>query len=308
MIITKKRIRSLKSNLGNIKPGTKFIVGVSNLNRYDVILKYAGFSENLEIGESVLPRPRGPVSMFNANGKNLVHRDQPMETAYTSLIWEWDQWAGRDQTERKSKLVDRSYKRYPRTFITPPSIELTVAMTSNGNKAIISPLFKYNGNDNDLLHRINLFLEIFGECHLFTENLNEMLIRSPIRLNWNVLPKGRMPWKELENNILPIVNRARKGNRPVIWDRIHTINKYGPDFLAIGKAGFNGYIVFGFEDKNLYIFESIFYGNASYIFDNNWEELSKKSKAEILDQDLQKSRIIHRANWKMKFNQMFNDK
>ena len=179
-------------------------------------------------------------------------------------------------------------------------------MTSNGNKAIICPIFEYNGNDDDMIHRINLFLELFGECQLFTENLNEMLIKSPIRLNWNVLPKGRMPWKELENTILPIVNRTPRGNRPIIWDRIHTISRYDPHFIAIGKAGFSGYIVFGFEDKNLYIFESIFYGNATYIFDKNWEELSKKSKAEILDENLQKSRMIHRANWKMKFNQIID--
>jgi len=307
MIISKKRIRSIKSNLGYINPGTKFIVGVSDLERYYTILNFLGFSENLEIGETVLPRPKGPISMFNANGKYLKHKDQPKETAYTTVFWEWEQWAGRDQTETHSKLVDRSYKRYPRTFIAPPSIELTVAVTSEDKKVIISPIFEYNNNDDDLIHWINLFLELFGECQLFTENLEEILIKKPIKLNWDILPEGRMPWEKLQNTILPIVNKASEGKRPVIWDRIHNINKYGPDFQAIGKAGFDGYIVFGFENKSLYVFESIFYGNATYIFDKEWEELSKKSKAEILDNNLQKNRIIHRANWQSEFDQIFNE-
>lgn len=117
------------------------------------------------------------------------------------------------------------------------------------------------------------------------------------RLNWEILPQGKIPWDILSNNLNPIVKRAREGNREMIWYRIHKINEYRPDFYAVGKAGFRGYIVFGFEDKNLYIFESIYHGNATYIFDNSWEELSKLSKAEILNKSLQKERIIHRINW-----------
>jgi hypothetical protein len=38
-------------------------------------------------------------------------------------------------------------------------------------------------------------------------------------------------------------------------------------------------------------------GNATYVFDERWEKLSKMTKAEILSQDLQTDHIIRRSKW-----------
>ncbi|OEC85690.1 MULTISPECIES: hypothetical protein [Methanobacterium] len=307
MLITKRRIRSLKSNIGNVVPGTKFVMGIKNIERYGDTLEHIGFTENLEIGETVLPMPQGSASEYNANGKYLKHKDQPKETIYKTREWTREQWAGRGQTETVTDFVEFSYKRYPRTFMEPPSIEFTIASTTNGDKLITAPVFEYNGNDSEFIHIINLFLELFGECQLFHENLDE-IIKPPInRLNWEILPQGPIPWQQVSRIIMPIIDKAPKSNRPVILDRIETIENFNPDFRAFGKAGFGGYIVFGFEEKNLFIFESIKYGNATYIFDNNWEELSQKTKAEILDNDLHKARIVHRINWGDQIKELFND-
>ena len=43
--------------------------------------------------------------------------------------------------------------------------------------------------------------------------------------------------------------------------------------------------------------ENMVYGNATYVFRDNWEELSKLSKAEIIKYNLQEKRLVHRANW-----------
>jgi hypothetical protein len=56
--------------------------------------------------------------------------------------------------------------------------------------------------------------------------------------------------------------------------------------------------VFGFTDRSLYVLENSFAGNATYIFDKNWEELSQLTKAEILAEKLQKYRLIHRIHWR----------
>jgi hypothetical protein len=42
--------------------------------------------------------------------------------------------------------------------------------------------------------------------------------------------------------------------------------------------------------------------NATYVFEQNWERLSQLSKAEILDRDLQKDRLIHREGWPEKIH------
>ncbi|NMC60057.1 MAG: hypothetical protein GYA51_11870, partial [Candidatus Methanofastidiosa archaeon] len=153
---------------------------------------------------------------------------------------------------------------------------------------------------------INLFLEIFGECDVFSENLVKIIDVPIKRLNWTILPEGRMPWERLHNKLKPLLDRLSPLKRPVAEWRLQTLKEYNPDFVAAGEAGFRGYVVYGFESQNLYIFESMYYGNATYVFDGNWEELSKKTKAEILDKNLQKERIIHLKEWKNEIDNLLN--
>ncbi len=302
MIVGKKRIRSLKSNIKFIDPGEKIIVGIEDLEKRKNILNETGFTENLEIGESVLPKPLGPISKFNANGKDIVHRDQPMETAYTVIEWSWTELHGRNRVEQ-TDFRERSYKRYPRTPVSPPSVELTISTTTDGNKILISPIMEYDESNKYILHVINLFLELFGECQFFTEDLNK-IIKVPIkRLNWRILPEGHIPWSRLYKELSPIIKEIPEGNQPFVNHRLQTLHNLNPDFSAVGEAGFNGYIVFGFKNKDIYIFESLFYGNATYVFDKDWKELSRKTKAEILDKNLQKERIIHKRGWE---NEIYN--
>ena len=299
MILTKKRIRNIKAIKGLVKNGSKFFVGIKNQSKFNDVLLKTGFSKNFQSGESILPPTIfGPISLYNAEGKYKIHKDKPMETAYRTAEWHWKEWRGRYDIVEQSKLVDVPYKRYPRTFIVPPSIEITTYLMNNKEQVIISPIFELNeGNKEEIIHTINLFLEIFGECQFFAENLEE-IIKLPIkRLNWRILPPGQMPWIKFKEEVKSLVNSAPKGKHAVIRYRLEKINKYKPDFAAIGEGGFRGYIILGFNQRNIYTLESLYYGNATYIFGEKWEELSKKTKAEILNQNLQADRIIHRKGW-----------
>lgn len=299
MIITGRRIRNVATYLGWIKRGTNVTVGIKEISRYSDIFTKIGFTQKLEIGEVVLSAPVfGPVSRFNADGKYEIHRDKPKETAYRVIEWHWKEWHGPYDRVEQSKFVDVPYERYPRTFISPPSVELQVAASTKGEKIVVAPGMEFTKkNDSKLLHIINLFLEIFGECNVFAKGLKE-IIKAPVRrLNWRVLPPGRYPWAKLRTEMKPIIQAAPKGNWKVIWDRFKTINQYNPDFHAIGKAGFRGYVIFGFTAKNLYVCESVYTGNATYVFDERWENLSQMTKAQILDRNLQTDRIIHRVKW-----------
>jgi len=102
------------------------------------------------------------------------------------------------------------------------------------------------------------------------------------------------------------VEKAPGKKQIVIRYRLKTITLYDPEFVAIGQAGFEGYLVFGFPAKNLFILESLYTGNATYIFEENWETLSKLTKAEILRDGLQKERIIHREGWERNIKTYLN--
>lgn len=307
MYICKKRIRNIGRYVRNLRTGQQIILSIAVNQIEPETLQKIGFSDKLEPGETVLPSPIGSISDFNASGKDIVHKDLDMETVYSQIEWKWKQFRGRNNTEEVSKIVDRSYKRYPRTFIKPPSIELCLAIDNNGNLLVISPAFECKQeNEQALLHVVNLFLEIFNICEIRNSNL-ESIIKSPVkRLNWEILPKGRQPWEKLKVILDGLRESAADRNKAVIDKRFESISIHNPDFVALGKAGFSGYVVFGFLDKNMFVLESNQTNNATYIFEDNWEHLSALSKADILTENLHKDRIIHRESWFNEINRVLH--
>ena len=299
MLITKKRIRNIVPYIRHIKDGTKIVVGISDLQHHIQKIQAAGFSQKPVKGQSILPSGIfGPISSFNADGKEIKHKDQPMETAYRQAEWHWTEWHGRYERVEQSKIVDIPYQRYPRSFVPPPSVELTISEDKNGNLLLVSvPIEKNEANKATLTHVVNLFLEIFGECQFFTDGMDSIIKTTLVRLNWKILPQGQMPWEQLQEHVKPLIDKAPKGNQIVITHRLETINKLKPNFTAIGLGGFHGYIIHGFSERNIFILESMYYGNATYVFGESWEDLSRRTKAEILNENLQKDRVIHRDGW-----------
>ena len=65
-------------------------------------------------------------------------------------------------------------------------------------------------------------------------------------------------------------------------ERFNYIESFKPDAEYRGIANYNGYVVFCFENKKIYILDSAIYGHAIYIFSDYWKKLSKLSKQEII--------------------------
>lgn len=298
MIIRKTKIRTIEGNIRGVNRGDRVVVGVRDLSRFTAQLAEVGFSGALATGESLLPASLGPVSTFNAEGDYEVHNDQPMETAYRQAEWSWTEFRGRYDTVERSKIVEVPYKRYPRTFIPPPSVELSIKQLGSGDKVLASPIIEFiEARDTELLHIINLLLELFGECELLRQDLSPVIEARQVRLNWEILPQGQLPWAQLQHHLRPILERQPKGNRVVIDKRHQAISNYNPEFVAVGHGGFDGYVIFGFPSKRLYILESTQVNNATYILDRDWEDLSGMTKAQLLNNDLHRERLIHRENW-----------
>lgn len=306
MLITGKRKRKLDKKLLSFADGSKVIPGLAINDQLKDLLFEIGFTTDLNVGETVLPPSKfGPVCRYNAEGKIVIHKNKPMETAYRQVEWTWEQWAGYWGTETQSKIVDVPYQRYPRTLIPPPCIELSVTQNPESEKFIVAPDHEINFQEPDaLLHAINIFLEIFGQCEVLSEDLQGYTIANVTRLNWKILPPGKWPWEKVEKEVKPLVDQASEQNQIVIRYRLQAITAFDPEFVAIGQAGFSGYLIFGFPKKNLYVLESLYSGNATYVFEEEWEELSKLTKAQILQENLQKDRIIHREPWKAKVDKL----
>lgn len=302
MKIIKKRIRTLENNLPRSLFGKVFIPAIIfdiSTDREKIIS--LGFSERMEVGETILPAAVGSVSLFNSEGREIPDKTKPKETRYREIEWCWKQWAGYRQTETVCDFRLVPYKRWQRVVVDPPSVELSISKKV-GNKIFISaPATSFSDEtEKDAVHKINLLLELCGSCEILDDN-QIPIMKVTKSLNWNILPQGKRPWIEQKKLLKPLLDLITdKRANPVIQSRFEDINRLNPEFTAIGNQGFNGYIVFGFPEKSTYVFESAFYGNAIYVFNEDWESLSKKTKAEILNAKLQIDRITHngeRANW-----------
>jgi len=182
---------------------------------------------------------------------------------------------------------------------------LQIVEFDNQKVLLVSKQKKEEKNYSSIKHNINLILELLGECDILDDNKRVILPPQTIRLNWKIFPKGKYPWETVEPIIRERINQQRKGNRPVIKFRIEKISSKEPKFFAYGLGGFSDYTVYGFPNKNIFILESMNIGNATYILDKNWEEITKMTKKEIIDANLYKKRIIHSQDWAKEIDELF---
>lgn len=293
--IHKKSIRSLSNNLPAALAGKKITLAVDfDSNRAKA--QRIGLSTSPATGDTVMPKPIGTATRFNAHGKEKILRDLPKEKLYRTQEWTHQEWRGKGETVTVTTLVDVPYHRYPRELIEGYGHEFTIK-ESNGNKLVsLSGTLNYNTTDADsLVSAINVFLEVFGYVDIYDESMESIPSPAEIRrLNWIILPKGQ---KISESALKDVLSKAKR-IRPVEILRQERISSFGPDLRAIGMGGFTGYVIYVFSKKKIAVLESIRYGNASYVIANdNWEELSKMTKQQLLAKSLVKQREIHTKAW-----------
>lgn len=295
-----KRIIKPDKYLSLIKYGDEFYVAFE-ANEEDIdLLKKIGFN-SLTSGETVLPAIFGRISRFNAEGEEEICKDLPKETVYYPKEWTVKDWGGHEHTG----VSYVPYKRYPRDFISPPSLELKI-IEKNGKKFIISKKFKnIKENYKDIKHVMNLFLEIFKDMLIIKDDMTIPYNANLVRVNWKMLPPGVSPWEKFNEQVKKITERVSTGKKRMFKERFDHLESYHPEEIAIGLGGFTGYLMFGFKSKNIYLLESLKYGNATYVLDANWEIISKMSKAEILQNNYQKQRIVHRDIWSDEIDNLF---
>lgn len=295
-----RKTRNITKYLKHLQPSELYVLGLVVHAGVEARLKSLGFDVPLVPGQRVLAAARkGPASRRNAEGFDIVHRDQPMETAYRQVVWTWTQFAGRYGTEEKSKVVDVPYQRYPRSHVLPYSIELEVKVRADGQAFVVAGPFA-NDESNVVVatNTANMMREALGGFEVLDKDLTSW-VNAPIRrLHWQVLPQGRNPWESALPALERVVERALAGNRGVLRARLSAVGAKKPDFVAIGVGGFEGYAVFGFVQRKLCVLECPQVNNATYVLPmESWERVAQMTKAEILDAGAHTARIVHTRSW-----------
>lgn len=258
-----------------------------------------GFNVFPTAGDAVLPAAVGRATSFNAHGKEVVRRDLPMETHSRMIHTSWQDWHG--QTHYGVQY--RDYEAYPRELVPPPGEALT-AIQKDGNLVAVSRVIRRDELESDIVVVLNVFLELFPSFEIVQPDLTApVLVR---RVNWKILPPGQYPFDRARRELDDYLKKLSDDDREVATERIRTITRHSPDFVAVGLGGFSDYVVFGFTDRRRYVLESPHTGNATYVFRDEWEPISHFTKREILQGNLQEERLVHNSRWPRAIIELIN--
>lgn len=293
-----KYIKSIDKYLNSVDGNFRLGVKVTEENKD--IVHSIGF-KSIKEGVALFPPIVGKYTRFNMEGMERRRKDLPKITVYYSMYITRKEFRGRNQTEDVTDYVDIPRNVYQKEFIPGPGFEIIIESKDNQLFLLINKTFDKLKNKENAVIAANIILELFGYCEIFSEDLSEYYKpRNIKRYNWVFLETKEMPWEKRKEHFREIVEKSKKGKQMVIWERLETIGELNPDFEAIGQNGFSGYVVFGFKEKGIYVFESAYTGNATYIVKGDWESISKMSKTEIIQNNLHELRLIHRKDWKEK--------
>lgn len=284
--IKKSRIQALKLPKGY--DISKINIGIPVKNDEYILIGLKN------IGDSILPSASfGKACEKNAYGYTYVDKTQPKEYRYVSTNWvvPW----GNDYASPEPVDIYRDC--YPKVEVPPTEIELCLLNDALGNKYIVANLTQDIRN-NYLKEVVNIFLEIFGFCHIYSDDL-EISATNRHRCNWEILPPGEKPSVHLQRQL----QNQGKNTDTFDMDRLQTLENYKTEQIVEGINGFNGYYAYVFE--NICVLESAIYGNATYIIPkDNWEFLSQKTKKELLDNKQVINKIIHNEKWGREIRQV----
>ncbi|MCE7732492.1 hypothetical protein [Vibrio campbellii] len=293
MKIQKKNMRSLNALYAQTQDYSQLTLAVPVEQVSQKLLEKIGFKGELIEGQSILPAGFNSRTRENLDGKCHIRKDLPKEKYTVEWDITWEDWGGNSHSRTIWFDRERNARSYDEAF----SCYLTI-ISINGKQYISADdIIKIDANERLNLHICNLMLSCFGYFEVFDADLME--IKRPERkvLNWDILPPGEYPWNN-KSSIKQLVSNKLSGQKKAKFERrTGFIEKLKPDFVASGRGGFNHYFIYGFEARNTFILESINDNNATYVFSDDWRELSQLTKAEIIQGDLAKNRIIHNASW-----------
>jgi hypothetical protein len=273
-------------------------------------LKIELFDNSVKCESSILPKmTNGKWSRFNIFGKMIIRHDLPMITkTYYWDVPNFGDWSKGSHTVSIERLV------YQRSLIPPKQLPIKIELIGEETTREKMYVFKFTVDEvldrlspdfkEQLFYNLNLLQENTGVHGIFQSDATIEEYLSTIYVNWEILPPG-----ERDSNIAYIVggikNPDNKQKKSII-ERYDFLSLLQPQAFVSGNSGFSRY--FGAKFANdLVVFENVEYGNAIYIMGENWEELSKLSRTELLSKAQHGFiRITHNNYWRKRLQDEIN--
>lgn len=260
-------------------------------------------NDKISYENEVLPNEKqGKHSHWNINGREIKRTDLPKE-AFCNYI-DAPNWG---DSYKGTHTVALPGERYPVEFIPPRYSKIDIELL-NAGKSNTNFLFRFtlsevlNKKDKNFNNRLfdclNIIQENLGDCDVDKSGVSSEEYLKTHYISWEILPPGNK-----EDFISRLFSGRTYTNqqRDIAESRYDFFYSLNPREIIVGSSGFHRYFGTKLED-NIVLFENVDYGNALYIMYENWEELSKRSRIELLSGRFGTDfdRVTHTGNWKNK--------
>lgn len=293
----RKRIRSIKKHLQFFLTDNEYFrVGLlfDDYLKSELLDKY-NLPKQFPTKSEFIPLPKGSVTKVNIKGKYV--RKQPEEKE--EIIKQIRYIRKKDKVKVEYK---RKYNIYKKVLLHQYNTSLYFLINEHNQKVVVSEELQYtNQRENELksTHITNIFCEIFNDFEVFDKDLNPA-IHFNTKFNDIILPSGELSNPNTFDDLIEIGNRFNKNDddKKAYQKRLQILKEYNPDIRGKGPNGFHGYIVFGFTKHQIVLLETMYAGNATYVF--SMEDFENKvivDKQTVLKQKLHLKKFIHHKNW-----------
>jgi len=256
--------------------------------------------DGLHYLERIVPSAQqGKYSRRNTDGWDEVRTDLPLETREHPV--ESPNWG---DSFNGTHTVWLPTKAYPRDFHPPRELELVIhcANPAAGQAvyaiaARVDEVLSQASPDFDerLLEDLNILQENLGACGAEPADSSVADYTRTLHLAWDILPPGSRD---------EALQRLFRGRQPTQEVRDTASSRYdffetlAPRQIIVGTSGFRRYFGALLED-NLVVFENVQYGNAVYLMYDNWQDLSHRSRIDLISGRVghQFDRVIHKDGW-----------
>ena len=301
---------NINQSLGLIATDLVLIAGTKKIPITDIergLYAHLGLrAENgfaISSGTILPPVEVGKWSKRNVEGYEIKRTDLPKITK--TFTWETPNFG--DGSTYGYHMHSQNREVYQRHFFEPRMLEIDCEVLNDGAgrvaliKFSVAQLLDRKGNafDNDLLLFLNLLQENTGVNGVYASNASKEDFIGTVALDWDIFPPGTAD---------QVIARLNGGKRPIDIDkekqaraRFALFDKLQPESYLRGEGTFGSYFGALYAD-DLIVFENLAYGNALYILYNDWADVSKRSRLELLKgTDANYDRFLHVDGWQKRF-------
>jgi hypothetical protein len=301
---------SITADLGRITSGFVIVAATKRIPVLDIaggLYEHLGLHHdgtNFKIAASIAPSSSvGKYSARNLNGWEVKRTDLPKITK--TFSWETPNFGDAStygtHTHYQTREVYQLQVFEPRLF--PIKVEL---LNSPGTDTALVKFEvgqildrRATGFDDEFLFCLNLMQENTGVSGVFPSDATRDDFVGTVQLDWEIFPPG---------NAAQLIASMTKGHGSlspqragIIAARLKLFAKLPIEKLIKGTNSFGSYIGALYAD-NLVVFENMNYGNALYILYDDWEDVSKRSRLELLRGTTKNfDRFVHTDGWEDRF-------